>query len=407
MPIIFETNHGSYRLPADDQPETVRSVLTRYGVPLSSVWTYVVEPHTEDTDRGNSRQAHFIPSTTPIDAPWLEGRNIHARVTRNVNLPGLLQLQGLDARHVENASTEWTFPDDAAGAFLPIHSELTPQECLEFVRKGVDEVLSQWPTPNSGGLVVGTSGGGDSNVLLSALAESEYMEGVELLPTMMLGIPDWDTQHDNAVELSESLGLPLVVIDKQHAAKLAGVRSLDQLIEDFLTNYPGAELEIIGTWLLRRVLSGLAQERGISFVATGANREDVLAEGLARIARGHPPLPIPYRQIGDVTFVFPMYGTPKKIGDGAYPAFSLENYEARNPSHSPGRSVFYHLAYLLADLAPGIDVDFLRGFGRLADIAPSPIARVESLQDYAVTDAYTDEQLQKWRELLERNRVTS
>ncbi|MGI9099059.1 MAG: hypothetical protein ACR2H2_11335 [Solirubrobacteraceae bacterium] len=37
-------------------------------------------------------------------------------------------------------------------------------------------------------------------------------------------------------------------------------------------------------------------------------------------------------------FVYPMCEVPKKIGDGAYPRRSLENYETRTPSVAAGRS---------------------------------------------------------------------
>jgi hypothetical protein len=98
-----------------------------------------------------------------------------------------------------------------------------------------------------------------------------------------------------------------------------------------------------------------------------------------------------------------MCEVPKKIGDGAYPRRSLENYEARTPSVAAGRSTFYQLAYLLADHLPGMDVTLLGGFNRLGtDIAAQqdPIVLDVELRDH-IADRMSDaEQHERWRAFL-------
>jgi hypothetical protein len=270
----------------------------------------------------------------------------------------------------------------------------------------VDSVLARWPHEGRPRFVVGTSGGGDSNILLSALLESEHVDAADVFPVMMLGIPDWDTQVDNARDLCRSLGVELKVLDGAEAAQLAGLVPFDRVKEAFHDFYPDADLEFLGTWLLRRVLGAYAKSAGCSSVAFGANREDIISEGLARLARGFAPLPTPYRTIGDLTVLYPMYRVPKKIGDGAYPTYSLENYEARNPSFSPGRSVYYYLAYALPAMVPGVDVTLLDGFEKLAADSVDPYVKDPQEPEFYVRGAFDDEQLAKWRRFLQTVRVS-
>ncbi len=218
-----------------------------------------------------------------------DGTEIIARVTRNINLPGLLGTETSSARLHPDATTEWTFPTPDSGAFHRVHSQMSASECFEFVRASVQGVLKQWPGPSGEGLVVGTSGGGDSNVLFSTLMESGHFRPEQVVPVMMLGIPDWDAQVDNARELCRAHGIDLNVVEESETARLAGLKELGSVKQVFQDSFPDADLEFMGTWLLRRVLSRYAVERGIKFVATGANREDIVAEHLARVSRGLLP----------------------------------------------------------------------------------------------------------------------
>jgi len=401
--IRLETNHGSFTL-ASAAGETLESVLRRHGVPTTAVFSYVTEAA---EDHPGARHVRFVPLATRVDDELIDGRTIVLRVTRNIDLPGLLHFGVRRQRKTTGPSTEWLFPDIEHGAFQPVNAQLNPIECGDMVRSAVDEVLDAWPEELDRKLVVGTSGGGDSNVLLDALVSSEKISTEQIVPVMMLGIPDWDTQLENARQLCASLGLTLHVVDADAAASYAGVRSIEQLQNGFGTTFPDADLEFLGTWLLRRVLGGYAKRVGGNAVAIGANREDVLAEALARVAVGELPLPVPFRTIDDVTFVYPMYQIPKKIGDGAFPAFAVENYEARAPSHSGGRTVFYYAAYLLADALPGMDVTLLEGLMRISreHRMGKPFEYDPDLDDVVLRGAAGSDVSAKWRDFLDQHKV--
>jgi hypothetical protein len=119
-------------------------------------------------------------------------------------------------------------------------------------------------------------------------------------------------------------------------------------------------------------------------------------------------MPAPYRRIGETLFVYPMCQVPKKIGDGAYPERSLENYEQRTPSISAGRSVFYQLAYLIGDQLPGMDMTLLTGFsdlGARAAAEQDPIRYDERIGDYVAHDMATEEQSERWSRFLDEVRI--
>lgn len=177
----------------------------------------------------------------------------------------------------------------------------------------------------------------------------------------------------------------------------------------FERHYPDADIDFPWTWLLRRTLAAAARERGIGAVVIGANREDLLSEGFLRLARGLAPMPAPYRRIGGELFVYPMCEVPKKIGDGAHPKLSLENYEKRNPSTSAGRSAFYQLAYLIGDQLPGMDMTMLTGFNHLGTKVAAeedPIFYDVEIGDYVAYNMGTERQRERWLRFLDEVRTT-
>ncbi len=193
LSIVLESSHGEHIL-SGTSAQTIAEVLRLAGVPLSSVWTYMVEERPGAVaGEPTRRRARFVPASTRLGE--LDG-TVHARVNRNIDLAGLSRPAGEATRTVVEASTEWTFPGADQGAYTPISSQLTPQECVAVVQAAVDETLDQWPPDMPRRLLVGTSGGGDSNVLLAALAQSGKLAAGDVAPVLLLG-PDMDRHHDN------------------------------------------------------------------------------------------------------------------------------------------------------------------------------------------------------------------
>jgi tRNA(Ile)-lysidine synthase TilS/MesJ len=390
----LETQHGD-RVLTGGPDDTVAAVLRDAGVPLSAVWTYVID----DRDPSDRPAVRFVPGFTRLGQLQSE---VRARANRNVDLVGLSGLAPVTMHEATDATTEWTFPSIGGGAYERTAAALCQQDCVAIVREAVRRALDAWPHGVTRRLLVGISGGGDSNVMLTALMQSERLVPGDVVPVIVYG-PDMDQHAQIAHELCDELGCPLTTIDQRQAARLARVRSVKSFFRIFEKHYPDADIDFAWTWLLRRTLAAAACERGIAAVTIGANREDLLSEGFLRLARGLAPMPAPFRWIGGELFFYPMCEVPKKIGDGAYPRRSLDNYEARRPSVAAGRSAFYQLAYLLADHLPGMDMTLLTGFNRLGSemaAQQDPIVLDVELRDHVADRMNDAEQRERWRAFL-------
>jgi tRNA(Ile)-lysidine synthase TilS/MesJ len=392
--VVLETQHGR-RVLTGRSDDTVAGVLRNAGVPLSAVWTYITD---QVGDPGRS-PVRFVPGLTRLGE--LES-DVHARANRNVDLVGLSRLAPDSLQEAPEATTEWTFPGAGGGAYDRTEAALTQDDCVSIVREAVARTLERWPQGIARRLLAGVSGGGDSNVMLTALVESQRFARGDVVPVIVHG-PDMDQQLQVAHDVCEELQCSLTVLDEKETARLAGIQSVRRFFLGFEKHYPDTDLDFAWTWLLRRTLAAAARDRSIAAVAIGANREDLLSEGFLRLARGLAPMPAPYRQIGSEVFVYPMCEVPKKIGDGAYPRRSLENYEARTPSVAAGRSTFYQLAYLLADHLPGMDMTLLAGFNGLGtEIAAQrdPIMWDTELGDHVADRMSDPEQRARWHAFL-------
>jgi len=398
IPIYIHSSHGVFKF-LGRKDETLGSALKRSGIPLSAVATYLVVSPT--SKKLSDSIPSFISASQPLNGIIKTGGHIVVQLARNISLPSLLTGGKTFLRKVDNPVTEWIFPDSDKGAFYKILSQLSSKDCFNIVLESVKEVLNNWPKNTSRRMIVGVSGGGDSNVLLSTLLKSGLVKKSDIFPVMMLGIPDWDRQKEQAKELCQNLGLNLEIVEAEQVAKIVSVSSLSELIKRFKKYFPDADLEFLGTFLLRRVLSYYAKLHKAKYVAIGANREDLVSEGLARIAKGLLPLPAPFRKIGSVTFVYPMWKVPKKIGDGAFPRYSLVNYENRNPSYSEGRCLYYYIAYATSEICPGLDLTLLEGFSKIAAKEKTPIVKERTLNDFICKDKFTVEQLKKWKDLFD------
>lgn len=401
IPVCLYTNHGVFELWGDEK-DTLGKVLKNAGVPLSAVFTYVVS-ETRLTSVSSSLSSpilHFISVNELLRNIAKENNRIIAHLSRNIALPSLLTNTISGIRQVKEPVTEWIFPDIKKGAFQKNLSQLSASECLEIVIECVKEVLKNWPRGEKRRMIIGVSGGGDSNVLLSALLKSRLVEMEDIFPVMMLGIPDQERLKKQAEEMCYNLGLKIEFVEPQKVAQIINVHSLQELFQQFTKEYPKVDLEFLGTFLIRQTLSFYAQLYKVKYVALGLNREDLLSESIVRICQGKLPLPMPFRKIGAITFVYPIWNVPKKIGDGAFPRFSLVNYENRDPSYSEGRCLYYYISYMLSEIAPGLDVSLLKGFSKLALMDKAPIRFDKELNDVLLKNGVTSSQLKKWKDFL-------
>ena len=126
-------------------------------------------------------------------------------------------------REIEKATAEYAFDNHEQNSSIN-HVKFSIEECRDFVTEQVGDFLNKYTTVSSAPIVVGISGGGDSNTLLNALINSKIIKKEQIIPVMVLGIPDWDKAIDRAKFICEEQGLTLQTISSSEVDKLLNTR---------------------------------------------------------------------------------------------------------------------------------------------------------------------------------------
>lgn len=355
--IIFRSSHGDWYLMTN-KADSIVDVCRKYGIPTTQVSTYL-----------NSKQGDmtlFVRPHQPL-REYVGDAEVIVFPNRNIDYYALLG--GDDTvRERPEASTWMRIRDGGPRGTEGFVTELLgPTEAQELVAGQVKEALLMSGLKDEP-LVVGTSGGGDSNALLGAIVKSGLISKENILPVMMLGIPDWDKGVDRAEAICAEHGLSLRTVPEEETARILGFSDpKGDWVTAFEREFPGDDLEVLGIYGVRRVLESYAIKMAAKKIVTGSNLEDCLSDVLYYICAGKVPFPKPCGRMGKVDVLYPLWLTPKAIIDGCYPKYSLENYEARYPSRMYGRAYFYYLAQMLVDAYPGAGQDILRGASKLSE----------------------------------------
>lgn len=373
-PIVsLVTTHGRQEL-ASNADERLFDLLERYRVPWSAVSIYVIP-----SDGGEPVLNSCLDQR--LD-DFQEAAEILLYFNRNVN-PfnfSLNQFKTIAPSVGTLQATEYFYQkmDNAHGTTEAFLKKLSPEECKQIIADRVrDAVLATVPPDTD--LVVGVSGGGDSNAMLYGLSRlAEH--GLRVHPVIIMGIPDWDKGVPRARELCANYGLDLKVMDEREVKGLLGIQDdSTALIDRFEREFKGDDFEFLGTLLVRLALVKHARDLNTTYICTGLNLEDVLCEALFRISGGMIPAPFPKRAIGDMSLVFPLWLCPKRIIDGCFPKMSLENYESRYPCFSLGRNLYYSVIYAMQSQFPGYIEQLAHGCSEMAARHPTQYVFDEQL----------------------------
>jgi tRNA(Ile)-lysidine synthase TilS/MesJ len=356
--VCIVTSHGRQSLSGESN-ERVIDLLKRHSVPWSAVSIYAIPKSGGE----------------PIIYPCLDltldqcddVSEILLYFNRNVNpfIFGLDQFKTVGPEGLEQA-TEYFYQrlDNARSSSEVFLKKLSPDECRSIIADRVAETI-RTVIPTGEQLVIGVSGGGDSNALLYGL--SQVRDHLTLHPIIIKGIPDWDLGVPRAQELCDSYGIDLKIVEEQEVKDLLGIpRNSPALIDRFEREFKGDDFEFLGTLLIRLALSKYARDIGTTLICTGLNLEDVLCENMFRISTGLKPASFPTRTIGETILVLPLWLCPKRIIDGCFPKYSLENYDARYPCFSLGRNLYYSVVYTMQSQFPGFLEQMARGLSDLS-----------------------------------------
>lgn len=359
------TAHGRQELIPISPEERLLDLLIRNDIPWSGVSIY-----------GCREAGQALESLDCLDRPVGElgdFREVLLYFNRNVN-PFLFSLRDfavVDSPEGADPSTEYFYQtlDNDSGSASTVLKKLSPQECRSIIAERVAEMIEA-TMPDGGDLVVGVSGGGDSNALLHGLSRLEQ-RSLRVHPVILKGIPDWDQGLERAEALCHSYGMDLAVVEEADVRTVLGIpQGGASLIDRFEREFAGDDFEFMGTLLIRLVLAEQAKQRGARYFATGLNLEDVACESLFRLSNGLKPASMPARAIGDARLLFPLWLCPKRVIDGCFPSFSLKNYDARYPCFSLGRNYYYSVAYQLQSQFPGFLERFVKSLSTIAAADP-------------------------------------
>jgi tRNA(Ile)-lysidine synthase TilS/MesJ len=354
------TAHGRTVLEARGD-ERLIDLLNRHDVPWSGVSVYVA-PRS-----GGEPVLRACLDTRLSD--FEDTAEVLLYLNRNVNpfMFSLKQFEAIGSEGPSPAATEYVYQrlDNDSGTCETFLRKLSPEECRSIVVERVGGSLRE-TLPQGADLVVGVSGGGDSNALLHGLTQAPDLDLV-VHPIMVKGIPDWDEGVPRAQELCAAYDLELTIVEEEDVKDLLRIPSDSlALIDRFEREFKGDDFEFLGTLLVRLALSKHARDLGTSYICTGLNLEDVLCENLYRLSAGLKPAGVPLRTIGDVSLAMPLWLCPKRIIDGCFPRFSRENYDSRYPCFSLGRNLYYSIVYTMQSQYPGWPEQMAQGLSELA-----------------------------------------
>ena len=354
------TAHGRQRLRSEEDDRLI-DVLKRNDVPWSAVSTFAVSKATGKTT--------LFPCLGVALSSLEEISEILVYFNRNVNpftfsFDVFKTIETADSA-VEAAEYFYQWLDNSRSNSELFLKKLSSEECRSVVAERVEETVVEF-IPNGADLVVGVSGGGDSNSLLHGLSRIRN-HAMTLHGVIIKGIPEWDLGVPRARELCDSYGIELTVMEEPQVKDLLRIpRNSPSLTDSFEREFKGDDWEFLGTLLIRLALSQRARELNTPHICTGLNLEDLLCESMFRISTGLKPASFPSRAIGDITLLFPLWLCPKKIIDGCFPKFSLDNYDARYPCFSLGRNLYYSVVYAMQSQFPGFSEQMARGLSKLS-----------------------------------------
>ncbi len=358
--ISIVTAHGRRELTARPG-ELLVDTLRSSGVPWSATSIYGV--------RSEGGKTELISGLGKPIEEFSEFDELFLYFNRNVN-PFLFSIDGFNETGPEKPGeheTEFFYQvmQNEEGSATTTLAKLSPDDCLDIIAKRVEDVVNEHVEPNST-IVVGVSGGGDSNAMLYGLSKAAEA-GLKIRPIIVKGIPDWDAGVPRAQELCKNYGLDLTILEESDIRELMGIPSDGlSLVERFEREFVGDDFEFLGTLMIRIALSKYAEKIGTEYICTGLNLEDVVCEQMFRMSSGMKPAGMPARKIGEKTLIMPLWMCPKRIIDGCFPKFSLDNYEARYPCFSLGRNLYYSVVYNIQSTFPNYIETMAKGLSKIA-----------------------------------------
>lgn len=387
MEILFNSAHGKFSLEIPSYNMTLVEICKLNDLPFQSIAFY------SKLNDGELQTLTNIHTNSLHQLKEQGFETIILQPNRNINFSKILKKNLSNEEINAKVSTQYTFQSEAFDTLIDV--AYNPEKCFEYIFNAVDSFLDEVMVDDRK-LVVGISGGGDSNTLLKSLINNPKIKKEQIIAVMCVGLDVWDTAKNRAMHICDEAGVSLTFVDSKEICDIIGKEKSDNWDEAFFDVFEDSDIDALGTLIVRKVLTHYAMKHNAQAMITGLNLEDLLAESFFQITKKKLPLPFPVREIDGINLWFPLYEVPKKILDGCYPKFSLENYEQRNPDKLINRAIPYYFAQMSASILPGYEFDLLNGFKELSKQNTKPFVFDKDL-GFSTTEPISEELKGKWK----------
>ncbi len=387
MKIIFNSAHGELNIGIPSLEMSLVEICKLHDFPFQSISFYLKEAD------GKLSVLKNIYTDSLKELKRKGASTIILQPNRNINFSKILKKNVSIEQSNDHFSTQYTFQSEKFDTIIDV--EYTPDKCFDYIFNAVNSFFSEVELDDRK-LVVGISGGGDSNTLLKSLVNNPKINKEQIVAVMCTGLDVWDSAKDRALHICQEVDVDLIFVGSEEICNIIGKQKSDNWDEAFFDVFKDSDIDALGTLIVRKVLNHYALKHNAQAMITGLNLEDLLAESFFQLTKKKLPLPFPVREIDNTHLWFPLYEVPKKILDGCYPKFSLENYEQRNPDKLINRAVPYYFAQMAASVLPGYEFDLLNGFKKLSKTNKEPFVFDKDL-GFSVTEPLSEELKGKWK----------
>jgi len=220
-------------------------------------------------------------------------------------------------------------------------------------------------------IAVGFSGGKDSLALLLLLYRlKRKFPKFELSAITVAGWED-PTSFDYTKDICRKLNIEQHIVNPKQIEEIFGLK---QSLFDTLSKIDSNEKYNVHTiyflhQFMRRGIEEKAKSIGINKIFLGLNLEDLFSSFLGFFTTGYDILDFPQREIGDLTFGFPLFPLTKKE-ISLYVNITAMDFSNQGPTTAfdkgpVSRGFYYYISDKLQDLWPGIEHHVLAGFNKI------------------------------------------
>ncbi len=262
--------------------------------------------------------------------------------------------------------------------------EISAESAKEIVKDKVSDFIETYSQADL--IVVGISGGGDSNTLVEAFKKISIKNPKKEYQFFTIVFdPIWPmSAAKRATELCRTNNVPHHVYDANALKKLLNMKDdIEKCYTEYCHRFGSNTNHFFGTYLISLVARKLCQEHQTNEYILGFNREDILAELLFSLMNGQKPLAFPVRQFGKIKLLMPLWEIPKLMLDACYPKYSLSNYQEREEDESTfQRNLIYYLAHGIDDVYPNLGLSLMQGVRQIFENNWPKLKREEDMDLY-------------------------